>query len=127
MASKSLHRSRWLSRASKTAILLTLLVAGPAWGKDEAGLDGTSAVVAADLLAPIPHARASAPAAPAGNATLMLDVELNGMDRGLLPFTMIDSQLWATRQVLHDLGLRIDDPCGSMMSRLPPPRATCCR
>lgn len=106
MASKSLHRSHWLSRSSKAALLLSLLLAGPVWGKDNAGLDGAPATTA-DLLAPIAHARSAAPAMLAGNATLMLDVELNGVSRGLMPFTMIDNQLWATRAVLHEIGVRI--------------------
>ncbi|MEO7553746.1 MAG: fimbria/pilus outer membrane usher protein [Alteraurantiacibacter sp.] len=82
-------------------------MAGPVWGRDEAGLDDASVVAATNLLAPVPHAPSAMPA-PAGSALLMLDVELNGVNRGLLPFTMIDSQLWATRQVLLDIGLRID-------------------
>lgn len=105
MALKSLHRSRWPKLASKTASLL-LCAAGwvaPLQARDEADL---RVGLAASALAPI----TAAPAAVPADAVLMLDVAVNGVNRGLMPFHLIADRLWASPQVLRELGLRVDAP-----------------
>lgn len=103
MAQRSLHRSRWLNPASKAALILAMAVATPCWARDEANADVR---LAASALPPLAAAPAPAPA----DAMLVLDVEVNGVARGLMPFHMIADRLWASPQVLRDLGLRIAAP-----------------
>lgn len=105
MARESLRRSRWPVRVSRAALILLAAVPGPSWARDEAepGLG-----LAASALPPL----AGAPAALADDITLMLDVEVNGVNRGLLPFRLIDNRLWASSQVLRDMGLRTDNAAG---------------
>jgi outer membrane usher protein len=80
-----------------------MAVATPSWAKDEANADVR---LAASALPPVTAAPAVAPA----EAMLILDVEVNGVARGLMPFHMIADRLWASPQVLRDLGLRIAAP-----------------
>lgn len=103
MARKSLHRSCWLSLASKAALLFAAAVAGPGWARDEAGMN---AGLAASALPPV----VAAPAALPVDAMLVLDVQVNGVNHGLMPFHMIADQLWASPQVLRELGLKIAAP-----------------
>ncbi len=103
MAQRSLLRSRWLRLASKTILLFAVAVAGPCWGRDAVDLDVR---LAASALPPV----TAAPGAVPGDVMLVLEVQVNGMNRGLMPFHMIADRLWASRQVLRDLGLKIDAP-----------------
>ncbi len=107
MARKSLHQSRWLLQASKAASFAALLIAGPALADEAPRIDGQIVTMDSALIASV--APAQAPAfAPAQTVQLILAVEVNGMDHGLVQFRLIDDQLWATRSVLEGLGLKID-------------------
>lgn len=101
MARGSLRRSRWPLRASRLALILLAAVPGPLLARDEAE---AGLAMAASALPPVTAMRAAPPA----ETTLMLDVEVNGVNRGLLPFRMIGTQLWARASVLRDMGLRLD-------------------
>lgn len=104
MAQRSLHRSRWLRLASKTTLpIFAVALATPGWARDEADM---SVGLAAAALPPL----AAVPATRQDDALLMLDVAVNGINHGPMPFHMIAGRLWVRPQVLRELGLKVDLP-----------------
>ncbi|MXO70617.1 fimbria/pilus outer membrane usher protein [Alteraurantiacibacter buctensis] len=101
MARGSLRRSHWPLRASRLALILLATAPGAAQARDEAepGL-----ALAASALPPVTALRTAVPA----EAMLILDVEVNGVNRGLLPFRLIDNRLWANFSVLREMGLKLE-------------------
>lgn len=100
MARKSLRRSRWSLWASRLALILLAAAPGAAQARDEVE---PGMALAASALPPVTATQAAAPA----EAMLILDVDVNGVNRGLLHFRLIDNRLWANASVLREMGLRL--------------------
>lgn len=105
---------RYLFRASDAVAAIAVLTMMPAQAALAHGLAGEST---APSVAESGAARSEARFASAAfdsavsvrplGTPLMLEVNVNGVARGIAPFRMIDDGLWAAPQVLADLGLRL--------------------
>ena len=109
MVRSNAKMSRWLLRISRAVLILSVFAAQGAKAEDN-GATTDSAERTIDRTQ-IASAVAFERAASIANGTvLFLAVEVNGMDHGLAQFRLIGNELWASRSVLHDLGLRVDAP-----------------
>ncbi|WP_158586902.1 fimbria/pilus outer membrane usher protein [Aurantiacibacter zhengii] len=100
--------SRWLSRIGKAALIALALIAQSAQAKDHRTAADTAerTIDRTQIASAVTYDRTST---PVQGTLLFLEVEVNGMDHGLAQFRLIDEEVWASRSVLQDLGLRLDD------------------
>ncbi len=108
MVRSNAQMSRWLSRIGKSALIALSLVAQSAQAEDNrTAAETAERTIDRTLIASaVTYERALA---AAQSTLLFLEVEVNGMAHGLAQFRLIDEEVWASRSVLQDLGLRLDN------------------
>lgn len=112
MARKYQSLLPWPPRALEAALWAAAAVFVPQTARAEAdnGASGeaTGLIDRTQIASAVAFDRDRTRSQSLGGIPLILSVEVNGMDHGLAQFRLIDDQIWATRTVLANLGLRLD-------------------
>lgn len=107
MVRSNAKMSRWLSRIGEAALIASALIPQGAQAEENRSAADTAerTIDRTQIASAVTYERASA---PVRGTLLFLDVEVNGMAHGLAQFRLIDEEIWASRTVLRDLGLRLE-------------------
>ncbi|MCL6252125.1 fimbria/pilus outer membrane usher protein [Altererythrobacter sp. KTW20L] len=108
MARRPGSRCRWLLRGSEAVVLGSALLVQPVAASEDTTTGETANIIdRAQLRSAVALEQPGMQfLQDSRGVALILAVEVNGMDHGLAQFRLIDDQLWATRQVIGELGLK---------------------